>query len=193
MAELNVPTVDFSALGQLPQLYKQGQADALRQQTLANLGQGGTADATALLKSGDLSLAQLGINMQNHQSEAERQARQDAFQREQAARSQRNADRSYGLQERQFTESQDYTPEELDQRRVKQLTQAGVDLNSPEARSFRLSGSMPESSNKPMPVETISGTKFMVPNRRSRTISKRLPITRSTRARPRSRAGCAKG
>lgn len=78
MAELTVPQVDFSSLGQLPEIYRQGQANALRQQTLASLGQGGQADATALLKSGDLSLAQLGISMQNRQQELARQAQLDA-------------------------------------------------------------------------------------------------------------------
>jgi hypothetical protein len=47
---------------------------------------------------GDLSLAQLGINLQNRTADQERQARQDAFQREESARAQKNADRSYGLQ-----------------------------------------------------------------------------------------------
>lgn len=100
MAELIVPSVDFSSLGQLPQVIRQNQADALRRQTLANLGQGGQVDAQTLLRSGDPSLAQLGINMQNRQADLERQARQDAFQREESARAQRNADRSYGLQVR---------------------------------------------------------------------------------------------
>jgi hypothetical protein len=52
MAELTVPQIDFSSLGQLPQIYKQNQQDALRQQTLANLGQGGQVDANTLLRSG---------------------------------------------------------------------------------------------------------------------------------------------
>lgn len=82
MAELTVPQVDFSGLGQIPQIYKQAQADQLRQQTLSSLGQGGTADATALLKSGDLSLAQLGITLQQRQAEAARQAQLDARQAE---------------------------------------------------------------------------------------------------------------
>lgn len=74
MAELTVPTVDFSSLGQLPEIYRQGQANALRQQTLANLGQGGTADAAALIRSGDLSLANLGIAMRNHEDTLKQQA-----------------------------------------------------------------------------------------------------------------------
>lgn len=80
MAELTVPQIDFSSLGQLPAIYKQGQADAVRQQTLASLGQGGQADAAALLRSGDLSLAQLGLTIQQREAEAKRQAMQDTRQ-----------------------------------------------------------------------------------------------------------------
>lgn len=103
MAELTVPQIDFSSLGQLPEIYRQGQANALRQQTLASLGQGGPADAAALLKSGDLSLAQLGINLQTKQSE-------DAWRREEATRAQKNSDRSYGLQVRSANRADDPTP-----------------------------------------------------------------------------------
>lgn len=67
MAELSVPQVDFSALGQLPQIYKQGQDDANVRMNLANLGQGAAADAQTLMKSGNMSLVQLGATLQNHQ------------------------------------------------------------------------------------------------------------------------------
>ena len=79
MAELTVPQIDFSSLGQLPAIYQKAQADELRKQTLANLGQGGTADAAALMKSGDMSLAQLGINMQNRREDQSRQSARDAI------------------------------------------------------------------------------------------------------------------
>ncbi|WP_375790873.1 hypothetical protein ACE102_33700 [Bradyrhizobium sp. vgs-9] len=105
MAELTVPTVDFSSLGQLPQVIQQNRADALRRQTLANLGQGGQADAETLLRSGDLSLAQLGISLRNRQEDQARQAAQDArlaandkfthsLQLQQLALSKRAADRA---------------------------------------------------------------------------------------------------
>lgn len=100
MAELTVPQIDFAPLGQLPQIWKQGQQDALRQQTLANLGQGGQADAVALLRSGDLSLAQLGINMKNHEDTLRQQAAAEA---RQAARDKINDQHwqaSFGLQQR---------------------------------------------------------------------------------------------
>lgn len=102
--QLQLPTyatpqsLDFSSLANLGNVYQKAQQDQMRQQTLASLGQGG-ADAQTLLKSGDLTLAQLGVQMQNRQAEQERQVRQDAFQREEAARAQKNADRSFGLQQ----------------------------------------------------------------------------------------------
>lgn len=100
MAELTVPQIDFSSLGQLPELYRQGQANQLRQQTLASLGQGGQADATALLKSGDLSLAQLGINLRNRQEDQTRQASQDARQAERDKVGDQHWGASFELQKR---------------------------------------------------------------------------------------------
>ena len=57
--------------------------------TGARLGQGDKIDPRVLLSSGDMSLANLGVQIQNRQQDQERQARQDAFQREQAAEAQR--------------------------------------------------------------------------------------------------------
>jgi hypothetical protein len=91
MAELTVPRMDFSSLGQLPQVYRKAQADELRKQTLAGLGQGGQVDAATLLRSGDMSLAQLGMTLQQQQAN-------DAWRRQESERAQKNADRSYGLQ-----------------------------------------------------------------------------------------------
>ncbi len=104
MAELNLPSMDFSSLGQLGNVYKKAQEDQKRQQTLASLGQGGDVDAQTLLKSGDLSLAQLGVQLQNRQVE-------DAWRRQQAAQAQSNSDRSYQLQAGAQRRLNDPTPE----------------------------------------------------------------------------------
>jgi hypothetical protein len=162
MAELTVPQVDFSAIGQLPQS-KQGQADALRQQTLANLGQGGTADAAALLKSGDLSLAQLGINMQNHQDTLRQQAAAEARQAQRDKVGDQHWSASYELQKQAAARANEGVPEKAADR-AKAAVQFGLTPDMPEFKSFVLTGSLPESSNKPVPVETIGGTKFMVRN-----------------------------
>ena len=92
MAELTVPRVDFSPLGDLPDIYRKSQEDAKVRQTLASLGQGGAVDAQTLLKSGVLSLAQLGASMHNREAD-------NAWRLQEAQRTQQNADRSYKLQE----------------------------------------------------------------------------------------------
>jgi len=73
-------SLDFSSLANLGQVYKQAQADATRRDTLAQLGQGDKIDPRVLLASGDLSLANLGVQIQNRQQDQERQARQDSRQ-----------------------------------------------------------------------------------------------------------------
>jgi hypothetical protein len=100
MAELTVPRLDFSPLARLPQVYQEAQTRAARSQTLAELGQGtGPLDydmaARKLMAVGDregaLSLAQLGNNQRDF-----------AFRQQEASRAQGNADRGFGLQERQI-------------------------------------------------------------------------------------------
>lgn len=92
--------VDFSPLANLGNVYKQAQADAVKQQTLASLGQGGQADAAALLKSGDISLAQLGVALRNRQEDQARQAAQDARQAGRDTVSDQHWAASYKLQEK---------------------------------------------------------------------------------------------
>lgn len=136
MAELLNPQIDFSALGQIPEIIQQNRASALRQQTLASLGQGGPADATALLKSGDLSLAQLGVNLQNRSAD-------DAWRREESARTQKNADRSFGLQAR-AADRADEGPVETAAQRAKAAGAYGIQQGTPEFKSYVLTGKLPD-------------------------------------------------
>lgn len=77
MAELTVPRVDFSTLAELPDVYRNARTQAVREQTLAQLGQGGgpvdyESAASSLLRHGDLAggmqLAQLGRAMRPEQT-----------------------------------------------------------------------------------------------------------------------------
>ena len=70
-------SLDFTSLANLGQVYKQADQDATRKATLAQLGQGDKIDPRVLLSSGDLSLANLGVQIQNRQQDQERQARLD--------------------------------------------------------------------------------------------------------------------
>jgi len=135
-------SLDLSSLANLGQVYKQANQDATRQATLAQLGQGDKIDPRVLLASGDMSLANLGVQIQNRQQEQERQARQDAFQREEAARAQRNSDRSFSLQRQQFEESQDYSPQE----RAKMAIENGIQQGTPEFKAYVLTGKLPENN-----------------------------------------------
>lgn len=90
--------VDFTPLAQLGQVYRQSQQDELRRQTLAGLANNnGQIDVKPLLASGDMSLAQLGINIMNNQTAQVRDARDFAFRQQEAQRAQSNSDRSYAL------------------------------------------------------------------------------------------------
>lgn len=75
-------SLDFSSLANLGQVYKQAAADTARRETLAQLGQGEKIDPRVLLASGDLSLANLGVQIQNRQQDQERQAKLDQRQLE---------------------------------------------------------------------------------------------------------------
>lgn len=116
VAPLNLPgyaapqTLDFSSLANLGQVYKTAAADANRQQTLAKLGQGENIDPRMLLASGDLSLANLGLQLQGQQASGAKDSRDFAFRQEEAKRAQANADRSYGLQAQANARAGDKTP-----------------------------------------------------------------------------------
>jgi hypothetical protein len=67
--------MDFTQLGKLGDVYKAAQADERRQTALAALGGSPEQDTATLLRSGDMGLAQLGINMRNRTTD---QGREDA-------------------------------------------------------------------------------------------------------------------
>lgn len=142
---LNLPgyaapqTLDFSSLANLGQVYKQANQDATRQATLAQLGQGDKIDPRVLLASGDMSLANLGVTLQNQQTQGERDSRDFAFREQESKRAQSNADRSYGLQSRAAARA-DQGPVETGAQRAKLLQSQGIDPASPEGRAYIISG-----------------------------------------------------
>jgi hypothetical protein len=70
---------DFSQLANLGNVYRQAQAEQQKKQALSALAGGdpNSIDVRPLLASGDMSLAQLGINLRNHQQDQERQTARD--------------------------------------------------------------------------------------------------------------------
>lgn len=101
--------LDFSSLAQLPQVYRQAQA----RQTLANLQRrpDGTIDTSPLYASGDLSLANLGKELDRNQVMDQRDSRDFQFRQTEAQRAQQNADRLFDLQKRAADRADDKVPE----------------------------------------------------------------------------------
>lgn len=93
------PALDITPqLSQLAASINQGQQGQARHDALASLATGGQIDPRKLIASGDMSLAQLGLNLMNQQTAQARDARDFAFRQTEAQRAQGNADRSFGLQ-----------------------------------------------------------------------------------------------
>ena len=109
------------------------------QQDAAQLWQTGNKQGALarLMQSGQYDAANAYGTIDQRAITNARNDRLDARAVENDRRTQANADRAYGLQARQFEENQDYTPDE----RQQMLVQAGIDPNSPEGRTFRLTGS----------------------------------------------------
>lgn len=154
VAPLNLPgyaapqSLDFSSLANLGQVYKQAAADTARRETLAQLGQGDKIDPRMLLASGDLSLANLGVTLQNQQTQGERDSRDFAFRQEEAKRAQQNADRSYGLQARAAARA-DEGPVEKAAQRARVAEQFGLVPGTPEHKTYVLTGALPDASKLP--------------------------------------------
>lgn len=142
---LNLPgyatpqSLDFTSLANLGQVYKQANQDATRQATLAQLGQGDKIDPRVLLASGDLSLANLGLQLQGQQASGAKDSRDFAFRQEEAKRAQANADRSYGLQSQAAARANE-GPEAKAAQRTRLLQSQGIDPTTPEGRAYVISG-----------------------------------------------------
>lgn len=143
MAELTVPTVDFSPLGQLPDIYRKAQDDANVKQTLSSLGQGGQIDPIALIRSGNLSLAQLGVSALNRQQDQARQAQLDA-------RAVKNDEFSHGVQLENLKiakanlANNSEGPEETASQRAAVARSYGIDPATQAGKSYILTGKLPE-------------------------------------------------
>lgn len=142
MAELTVPQVDFSILGNLGKTYNDSRQEAVRQRALSQLGQGGTLDPSVLLSSGDMSLANLGVQIKNQQTQGERDSRDFAFRQEESRRAQGNADRSFGLQSQAAARANE-GPVEKAAQRAKVAGQYGIQQGTPEFKAFVLTGELP--------------------------------------------------
>ena len=134
--------LDFSPLAKLAEQWKANQQQQVQQQALQQYAAG---DPSALLRSGNMSLAQLYVQDQAKKQAAERDARDFAFRQEEAKRTQGNADRSYNLQVRSANRL-DQSPESKASDRAKVARQYGLDPATPQGRAFILTGELPSAT-----------------------------------------------
>ena len=138
MTELVVPSLDFSPLGELGQVYNQARDAASQKRTLAQLGQGGD-DADILLKSGNMNLIQLGQQMRNRQNDM-------MLKQQEIERAQGNSDRDYGLRVRAQNRA-DEGPGVAVAQRAKVAEQYGLKPGTPEHTQYVLGGTVPQTSS----------------------------------------------
>jgi len=137
MVELVVPSIDFSPLGELGQVYGQARDAANQKRTLAQLGQGGD-DADLLLKSGNMNLIQMGQQMRNRQNDM-------MLRQQDIERSQGNTDRDYALRVRTQNRA-DEGPGVAVGQRARLAEQYGLKQGTPEYQQYVLGGSVPQTS-----------------------------------------------
>lgn len=103
-----MPQIDFSILGDLGKTYSDAKLKAGRERSLAELGQGAKIEdvSRSLFQAGDieggLSLAKLADAQALRAHNISRDERDFALRKQEIGRTQSNADRAYGLQEKQF-------------------------------------------------------------------------------------------
>src|SRR6185436_1764146 len=102
------PTIDFSAIGELPAVFRKAQMEQGRKQALEKLGTGASVTdiSREMFKAGDieggLSLAKLGDAQAMREYNMKTDQRDFAHRVDESQRAQANSDRSFGLQEQQF-------------------------------------------------------------------------------------------
>lgn len=123
--------LDFSSLAALPQVYRQAQA----RETLANLQRGpdGQIDTSPLYASGDMSLANLGMQIDRNRALDSRDSRDFQFRQQQATQAQGNSDREHALRVRALAAKE---PNELERR----AQAGGLMPGTAEYQQFMLRG-----------------------------------------------------
>ncbi len=150
MAELLNPQINFAPLGQLGQVYQAAQQQQQRRVALAALGQN-PGDTSPLYASGDMSLANLGVQMDRNRVLDGRDTRDYTRQISRDAATDKYQSASLDLQ-RRAAERQDKTlenrdPEQTAAQRAKIVRTYGLDPATPQGRSFILTGELPSATN----------------------------------------------
>lgn len=139
------PDANFSPLANLGQIYRQAEQQRARDAGLAALAADPT-NTRALYASGDLSLANIGVQLDRNRVLDGRDSRDFAFRQQEAARAQQNADRSYGLQARSADRLEAAAEDNSPSGRAKVVREYGIEPASEQGRAFILTGKLPEAN-----------------------------------------------
>lgn len=132
-------TVDpsqWATLANLGNVYKNSQSEALKANTLAQLGPDIAANSNLLISSGHPELAAMGLRLQQQQVENQRAQAAQGIQQQQLGIS----------QSREAREAATYE-EDSPEGRTKKLVTAGISPSSPRAQEFIATGKMPALSD----------------------------------------------
>jgi hypothetical protein len=123
----------WTSLGNLGNVYKDAQAAANKQRILSSLGTDPQANMQALLTSQDPGLAQIGLNLQQRQTEYGREDQRYAV-------TDARANAQLAIQQAQEERAAKANEEDTPTWRAQNLVKQGIDPNTPEGRAYIVSG-----------------------------------------------------
>lgn len=115
-----------------------------------------------LVAAGAMPQAQLYATLQAHQDALARQSQEDARQAARDKVADQHFNMSYALQ-KQNADRLNESPLDKANERAEALKAQGIDPASPEGQNYVLTGTY-AGATKPIPMESLSGTKFLVPH-----------------------------
>ena len=115
-----------------------------------------------LVAAGAMPQAQLYATLQAHQDQLARQSQEDARQAARDKINDQHFQMQYALQ-KQNADRLNESPLDKANERAEALKAQGIDPTSPEGQGYILTGTY-AGAPKPIPMESLSGTKFLVPH-----------------------------
>ena len=162
MAELTVPRVDFSPLGELGEIYRKGQNEqGLKDAFSQGIGSDPQSLAALAQRVGQYN-PQLAINLAQLAHTYGRETKTDARQQGLDTFNQNMETQRLAIAKQEAERRGQTTGDKVAERDAV-LKAKNIDPNSPEGRAYSLGGEYNDpSQSKPIQVDTLGGTKFMV-------------------------------
>jgi hypothetical protein len=142
---------DFAPLAKLGDVYQAAQARQRQLSALSQLGSDPTANAQALIQSGDPTLATQGLTLQGQQATR-------AEQQSQHAEAVREFEAQQRIRQAQEKRAQETFDEDSATGRAQKLKAAGLDPNDPMYRGYIVTGqNLPDPNKINAPMREVQG------------------------------------